>query len=203
MQFIQHLLQGMEYLHQNNIAHRDLKTENIMIVKGVAKLTDFGLAKRIQQHSEYASEIKGTEKWFAPEHYQSCVKYQLKADVFAIGTVLWAMRTRQNPFESFLPAHIGMLLQHGKRLPLPRENPAHVESIVEMCWRQDPESRPVVSYLLKIYQDYQDGMNCEMDGAEWCQSKWGRDSDFEARWKGLVGFARSSECSPILLIDLF
>jgi len=66
------VLEGLRYLHRQNIVHRDLKCANILIMEdGTLKITDFGTAKRIEGHSlqdiaKKCASLKGTPYYMAP-----------------------------------------------------------------------------------------------------------------------------------------
>ncbi|RYG68741.1 serine/threonine-protein kinase [archaeon] len=115
------ILLGMQYLHERDVVHRDLKMENIL-VEGrrdnseqpkssdlIVKITDFGLAaklkKRLSKRSKALKEMWGTTEYFAPEVYLKA--YGGQADVWSLGCVLFEMLTGQLAFphrEISLPA---------------------------------------------------------------------------------------------------
>jgi serine/threonine protein kinase len=83
---------GMDYLHQNNIIHRDLKTANLLIGSGqVVKIADFGVSRLRSQGGEMTAET-GTYRWMAPEVINH-KPYDHKADVFSFAIVLWELVT--------------------------------------------------------------------------------------------------------------
>ena len=85
---------GLEYLHQRkpSIIHRDCKSSNILITsKGIAKITDFGLAKVKQSTRSMVRSLVGTVNWQAPELWHAHPKYNHKVDVFSCAMVYWEM----------------------------------------------------------------------------------------------------------------
>lgn len=92
------ILDGLAYLHANNIVHRDLKGANILLTPdGVIKLTDFGSAARLSQSAAICLSIKGSPYWMAPEvvHAEG---HSIKADIWSFGCVLLEMKTAKPPW---------------------------------------------------------------------------------------------------------
>ncbi|XP_078056255.1 death-associated protein kinase 2 isoform X1 [Mustelus asterias] len=98
--FIKQILSGVNYLHSKNIAHFDLKPENIMLLDKIPvphiKLIDFGLAHTIQDGVEFKN-IFGTPEFVAPE----IVNYEplgLPADMWSIGVITYILLSGASPF---------------------------------------------------------------------------------------------------------
>ncbi|XP_044480260.1 serine/threonine-protein kinase STY46-like isoform X2 [Mangifera indica] len=143
---------GMNYLHQNNIIHRDLKAANLLMDEhGVVKVADFGVA-RVQVQSGVMTAETGTYRWMAPEVIEH-KPYDHKADVYSFGVVLWELLTGKLPYEDLTPLQAAVgVLQKGLRPPIPRHaHPKFVE-LLEKCWQQDPSSRPEFSEIIEYLQ---------------------------------------------------
>ena len=101
------IAKGLEYLHvrKPSIIHRDCKSSNILITsKGVAKITDFGLAKVKQSTRSMVRSLVGTVNWQAPELWHPAPKYNYKVDVFSCAMVFWEIlqwhvRDKKFPWE--------------------------------------------------------------------------------------------------------
>ena len=88
------IARGIQYLHNHkpSVIHRDCKSSNILITsKGVAKITDFGLAKVKQSTRSMVRSLVGTVNWQAPELWHPQPKYNFKVDVFSCAMVYWEM----------------------------------------------------------------------------------------------------------------
>ncbi|KAK4284889.1 hypothetical protein QN277_001661 [Acacia crassicarpa] len=143
---------GMNYLHQNNIIHRDLKAANLLMDENhVVKVADFGVA-RVKDQSGVMTAETGTYRWMAPEVIEH-KRYDQKADVFSFGVVLWELLTGKLPYEYLTPlqAAIGVV-QKGLRPTIPRNTHPKVVELLERCWQQDPTLRPDFCEIIEILQ---------------------------------------------------
>ena len=99
--FIQ-VLEGIEYIHQNDIVHRDIKPSNIIIdSKDKIKLLDFGIAKNNQDNPSLTivgSGVGGTPMYMSPEHVLN-KPITIKSDIYSLGVTLWQMLTGVAPYE--------------------------------------------------------------------------------------------------------
>ncbi|KAF7126845.1 hypothetical protein RHSIM_Rhsim11G0194500 [Rhododendron simsii] len=105
---------GMNYLHQNNIIHRDLKAANLLMDENeVVKVADFGVA-RVKSQTGVMTAETGTYRWMAPEVIEH-KPYDHKADVFSFGIVLWELLTGKLPHEYLTPlqAAVGVVQKVG------------------------------------------------------------------------------------------
>ncbi|KAF9574463.1 hypothetical protein EC968_006447 [Mortierella alpina] len=100
--FVQ-VCRAVEYLHRNNIVHRDIKSENIMITPNQnVKLIDFGLARHCVASRPVLSTLCGTPSYMSPEiaFGDDSNGYGKPVDVWALGVVLFRMLTGSYPFHS-------------------------------------------------------------------------------------------------------
>ncbi|KAI4381809.1 hypothetical protein MLD38_007848 [Melastoma candidum] len=143
---------GMNYLHQNNIIHRDLKTANLLMDENeVVKVADFGVA-RVQAETGVMTAETGTYRWMAPEVIEHR-PYDNKADVFSFGIVLWELLTGELPYAYLTPLQAAVgVVQKGLRPTIPENaNPKFAE-LLQRCWKQNPAKRPSFSEILEILQ---------------------------------------------------
>ena len=93
------LKDGLQYLIKNNIMHRDLKPQNILITdEYTLKITDFGLA-RYFQNDNLISTICGSPMYMSPEILQK-KNYNIKSDLWSVGIILYQMLYGKVPFKS-------------------------------------------------------------------------------------------------------
>jgi tetratricopeptide (TPR) repeat protein len=97
------LARGVAAVHQVGIVHRDLKPANVLFdVDGTPKLSDFGLAKRVEveQGPTVSGQVMGTPSYMAPEQAEGLIhKIGPAADIYALGAILYEMITGRPPFK--------------------------------------------------------------------------------------------------------
>ncbi|KAB2082327.1 hypothetical protein ES319_A05G190700v1 [Gossypium barbadense] len=145
--------EGMSYLHQNGIMHRDLKAANLLMDEnGVVKIADFGVA-RVQAQPGVMTAETGTYRWMAPEVIEH-KPYDHKADVFSFGVVLWEMLTGKLPYENLTPLQAAVgVVQKDLRPVIPQYTRPKFVELLERCWQQDPSLRPEFSEITNLLED--------------------------------------------------
>jgi len=108
---------ALETAHRNNIIHRDIKPHNIIITEeGVAKVTDFGIAKAVSNSTITAfGTTIGSVHYFSPEHARGGFT-DAKSDLYSLGVVIYEMVTGKVPFDADTP--VSVALKHMQEKPL-------------------------------------------------------------------------------------
>lgn len=146
------ICKGMNYLHQNDIIHRDLKTANILMDENeVVKVADFGVARVITQSGVMTAET-GTYRWMAPEVIEH-KPYDHKADVFSFAVMIWELLTGKLPYDYLTPLQAAVgVVQKALRPTIPKHTHHKLADLIEKCWQQDPALRPDFSEILDNLQ---------------------------------------------------
>ena len=107
---------ALEMAHKNNIIHRDIKPHNIIITEdGVAKVTDFGIAKAVSNSTITAfGTTIGSVHYFSPEHARGGYT-DAKSDLYSLGVVMYEMVTGKVPFDADTP--VSVALKHMQEEP--------------------------------------------------------------------------------------
>ncbi|WOL00195.1 serine/threonine-protein kinase STY46-like [Canna indica] len=144
---------GMNYLHNNNIIHRDLKSSNLLMDENeVVKVADFGVARVKSQTGGVMTAETGTYRWMAPEVIEHR-PYDHKADVFSFGLVLWELLTSKLPYEGLTPLQAALgVVQKKLRPKIPEETHPSLAELIKKCWQQNPAQRPDFSLILQILE---------------------------------------------------
>jgi tetratricopeptide (TPR) repeat protein len=138
---------GLQYIHERGLVHRDLKPSNVLVRHdGVAKITDFGVVKDSTSSTTnltMAGRLVGTVAFMAPEQITG-EKLDARADLYALGAVLYNMLTFKRPIEASSVA--GYLARHLTEVPkAPAEvDPAVPQRLERVCQRlllKEPSQR--------------------------------------------------------------
>ncbi len=146
---IERLARAMQHAHEHGIVHRDLKPMNVLLMRdGTPKITDFGLAKRLEGESSSQTRsgaILGTPSYMAPEQAMGEIeKIGPLTDVYALGAMLYELVTGRPPFLAATP--MDTVIQVTKDEPVPPTQlqpklPRDVETICLKCLQKEQLKR--------------------------------------------------------------
>ncbi|GBB89765.1 hypothetical protein RclHR1_16560006 [Rhizophagus clarus] len=139
------LTSAVEFLHDNDIIHRDLHGNNILIHQKNIKLGDFGLSKKIIETSSNLSKLLGVLPYVDPKSFDERENYKLnkKSDVFSIGVLLWQISSGYRPFHDVDYGPCLMLsIINGRREKIIIGTPVRYSKLYTECWRYEPDERP-------------------------------------------------------------
>ncbi|WOL06582.1 mitogen-activated protein kinase kinase kinase 1-like [Canna indica] len=146
--YTRQILEGLNYLHNQNVVHRDIKCANILVdANGSVKLADFGLAKEISRLN-WAKSCKGTVYWMAPEVVKT-KPYGPSADIWSLGCTVLEMLTRHPPYPNLEWIEAFYKIGHGELPIIPNSLSEEARDFIKRCLKINPEDRPSAAQLLK------------------------------------------------------
>jgi len=150
LHFMYQILQGLQYLHSNNIVHRDIKPQNILIDKNnVCKIADFGFA-RYKDQDKLLETMCGSPLYMAPEIIKH-QHYSMKADIWSVGVVFYQMLTGQQPLKSKNFYELSKKIDNGDAsISIPLDIPSKSRVILENILIFDSDKRIDVFKCLEL-----------------------------------------------------
>jgi NIMA (never in mitosis gene a)-related kinase len=141
---------AMKHVHDRKILHRDLKTQNIFLMRnGRVKLGDFGIAKVLDSTMAMAKTAIGTPYYLSPEICQG-KPYNAKSDVWSLGCVLYELCALTHPFDATTINGLVMKIVRSKQAPVPKEFSNKLRGLIDNLLQKDPKKRPAVKQVFEL-----------------------------------------------------
>src|SRR5205085_7834628 len=132
------ILAGLEHLHQAGIIHRDVKPANVLLHKGVPRLTDFGLSRCLASGT-HASAVEGTPAFMAPEAFDGICSEA--SDVWSVGVLAHLLLTGDLPFPGREWTTLFQAIVSREPTPLPDHVPEPVRAVIRLSLEKDVTRR--------------------------------------------------------------
>ena len=160
--YTEQVLRALEHAHQKGIVHRDIKPQNIMLLKnGIIKVADFGIAKLPDAETVTVKDSAiGTVFYISPEQ-ASGQKIDARSDIYSLGAMMYEMATGKLPFQGDSPVSVALMQINEDATPAKELNPAlplGLSQIIERAMNKDPDLRyqsaaQMLKHLQKLKED--------------------------------------------------
>eukprot|EP00039_Didymoeca_costata_P031094 m.33083 g.33083 ORF g.33083 m.33083 type:complete len:701 (+) comp8486_c0_seq2:328-2430(+) len=148
MKWLVQLLLALEYLHQRKVLHRDVKTKNVFLQKGIVKLGDFGIARVLLSSVDHAQTLAGTPYYMSPESL-SGMGYNDKSDMWALGCVVYELCLRRLAFDGDNLLGLTYKICEGEMPVIPERYTKQLREIACSLLVRNPAQRPSAERLLQ------------------------------------------------------
>lgn len=162
------IAKALECAHKNNIIHRDIKPDNILITdNNIAKLTDFGIAKVTDSITiTTPNKIIGSIHYLSPEQAKGTL-VDLRTDIYSLGVVMYEMVTGQVPYNAEIPISIAVMHIQEPIIP-PKEIitdiPENMNQVILKSLEKEPSNRfQIAKELADILNAIKENPNLEVN----------------------------------------
>lgn len=144
LHFMSQILQALRHAHSRGIIHRDIKPQNIMVLRdGSVKVADFGIARITDSQRTMTQEALGSVHYISPEQARGS-NIDARSDLYSAGVVLYEMLTGTLPYNGDSP--VAVVLQHVQSIPTPPrainpDIPLGMEQITKKAMAPNPDRR--------------------------------------------------------------
>ncbi|KAL4327355.1 hypothetical protein HN51_034574 [Arachis hypogaea] len=146
--YIAQVLEGLVYLHEQGVIHRDIKGANILTTKeGLVKLADFGVATKLTEADVNTHSVVGTPYWMAPEVIEMsgvCAA----SDIWSVGCTVIELLTCVPPYYDLQPMPALFRIVQDEHPPIPDSLSPDITDFLHQCFKKDARQRPDAKTLL-------------------------------------------------------
>eukprot|EP01105_Mastigella_eilhardi_P025393 TRINITY_DN68_c1_g1_i9.p1 TRINITY_DN68_c1_g1~~TRINITY_DN68_c1_g1_i9.p1 ORF type:complete len:1111 (+),score=210.72 TRINITY_DN68_c1_g1_i9:82-3414(+) len=154
---------GMNFLHTSGVLHRDLKSDNLLMVSldeessVNCKISDFGTTREVQKAADSSNMTKalGTPIYMSPEVLEQGA-YSASTDVYSFAIIAYQVYTEKEPYlgsQYQTTWSVSQFVVSGQRLPLAADTPEPFMSVISKSWAHKADTRPTFAALVTILEE--------------------------------------------------
>ncbi|KAH0504204.1 Serine/threonine-protein kinase PLK1 [Microtus ochrogaster] len=145
--YLRQIVLGCQYLHRNQVIHRDLKLGNLFLNEDLeVKIGDFGLATKVEYEGERKKTLCGTPNYIAPE-VLSKKGHSFEVDVWSIGCIMYTLLVGKPPFETSCLKETYLRIKKNE-YSIPKHINPVATALIQKMLQTDPTARPTIHELL-------------------------------------------------------
>jgi len=136
--------------------HKDIKSANILVNRGIGKLADFGLTKTVEEKNNRLTIDRAfSAAWASPEQINPNMIVSYPTDVYSFAIICWEILTQKMPWDGVSTFQLITATSAGefKRYhPTPKDTHPDLDLLLAKCWFADPEKRPSAEMCFLIME---------------------------------------------------
>ncbi|KAJ7452387.1 ste11-like protein [Mycena galericulata] len=152
--FVRQILEGLNYLHERDIIHRDIKGANILVDnKGGIKISDFGISKKVEDNlltgnRMHRPSLQGSVFWMAPEVVKQS-GHTRKADIWSVGCLVVEMLTGEHPWATLTQMQAIFKIGSSAKPTIPSDISSDAQDFLLRTFELNQDARPSAAELLQ------------------------------------------------------
>ncbi|CAB4393302.1 unnamed protein product [Rhizophagus irregularis] len=153
---------GLNYLHNENVLHRDLNSKSIVIHENNAKIADFGISKSSYNRISTAHiDNFGVIAYMEPQRIlDPKFPYTKSSDIYSFGVIMWEISSGYPPFKiGDNKIALAVSINTGVHEVVIPDTPKEYEKLYKNCWNREPEQRPTIKEVLDEFEGMGFGIN--------------------------------------------
>lgn len=145
------VLNGLEFLHERKIIHRDVKPQNILIQGDTPRLADFGISRAMQTTAN-SSIVAGTDAYMSPESFEG--KRSPQTDIWSVGVLLFELVSGSLPFPQEHPSERMYAILTREPLDLDSIQPSMLRAVIGKALEKEPSKRYATAWKMREHLEW-------------------------------------------------